>query len=282
MKKFRRRYYRDKRGRFVPRLRVVSRRKKRHVQRRKVLPSRRQKTHPRRLPKRIHRRASRKRVAIRPRRRAHKRPHRKRRVVSRLGVTRRVISRREVTRRPVPSLVSGKWEKTKNVINRLYRKWGIEEYRSDRPASFLKWFLSGQKWLAKRRAYPSERKGTLYAVFYGWYVVFNEEDEEYYLWSRRDALTRDITVSDLMKAVRRDKRLRHMPYQKAILHLPISVRAPRGMTWAEVLKAKAGRIAEQIESIEDDPHPTSQSPGGYYKVKEFVGWSVYPVVGSQS
>lgn len=112
-------------------------------------------------------------------------------------------------------------------------------------------------------------------------MVFNEEDEEYYLWSRRNLLTRKVTLSDLMKLMKKDKRLARLTPDQAILRLPVSVRAPAGLSWSAVLKAKVRVLTDQMDSIGDEANPTSQSPGGTYEVKEFIGWTVYPVAGSR-
>lgn len=125
------------------------------------------------------------------------------------------------------------------------------------------------------------RRTTEYSVFSAFYVVFDENEEETYLWNRKNLLSRKITAGDIYRLIKGDKKLSSIPYQEAVLRLPVSIRAPHGLKWREVLKIKAGRVSDDIDDISGEHAPSSTSGGGSYQVKEFIGWTVYPAAGTK-
>jgi len=172
------------------------------------------------------------------------------------------------------------WQKIEILKKHLTKKWKFSLGRTDWPDSRFKWYSPSQKFFSWRRQYPPLRRNVGYSVFSAFYVVFDENEEEYYLWNRKNLITRKITAGDIAKLIARNKKLSSLSYADAIKYLPVSIQAPKGVLWPDILKLKAGRIAEDIEDIDGEHAPSSTSGGGSYQVKEFVGWTVYPAAGT--
>lgn len=116
---------------------------------------------------------------------------------------------------------------------------------------------------------------TRYAVLVCWFIVFNEEEEEYYLWARKRAYKPKITMRDFEKVLPPGKSIMdYTPEQiQGFVHrIPISKRVSEGVLWKKVLESKAGIANDFIEKIEDSQKYQTNE----YKVEEFVGWSAYP------
>ncbi len=137
----------------------------------------------------------------------------------------------------------------------------------------MKWFLPGPKYFGPRRAYPAWKPATRYSVFEAWYIVTDPNEEVTYLWRQARRITKRPTMGDLLKVVPKGRRFRDMTPEELIQHLPVEVRAPKGITWAEVLKQKSQIHQEQIEKMEE--HHEYED----LQVSDFVGWWAYPAVG---
>ena len=265
-----RRFYRTKTGRFISKARYYSlsksrkRRKRLHAKKKKVKRRYRVQAHRRRRkPSRVYRRRL-------PSRRRPRRIVKRGRVrVQRVPV----LPRRKLQR---PERASG-WIKAGDYRKALKKQFKFEEGRSSPLPSFIKWFHPGQKFFSAVRRIPPYKPHTLYNVFAAWFIVYNDEEDEYYLWNRKRAYRRKVVMRDIQK---------YLPIGgKTIFDLTdseiafyaaqVSKQKTQGVSWKRVLESKAGIVRDQIEHIEE-----LETYRGGLQVKAFVGWSAYPGVKS--
>lgn len=114
-------------------------------------------------------------------------------------------------------------------------------------------------------------------VFVAWFIVYNEDEGEHYLWNRKKAYQASMTLKDIQKVLPPGVSLMDLSPEKLSyysLRVPIEKRVKRGVLWREVIRNKDGII----ESMENSIEHTSQrkDSGGNFQVKACVGWSAYP------
>lgn len=117
-------------------------------------------------------------------------------------------------------------------------------------------------------------------VFAAWFIVFNEDEDEYYLWERKRAYRPKITVRDLEAVLPSSVSILDMTPDQIRHYLPLipeHKRVGRGVSWREVVSTKDTILQDQIRSI-DEGSPTSSKASlqAGLQVKAVVGWSAYP------
>ncbi len=149
--------------------------------------------------------------------------------------------------------------------------------QSDFFRSRMKWFLTGEKYFGPVKRFPSWPSSVRYSVFDAWYIVQDtDEDEEVttYLWSQRRLITRRPTMQDYLKAAAQaGLDYKSMTPGELEMYLPVSVRAPKGLKWPEVVRQKSQIYQEQIAKIESNQEYENR------KVVAFVGYWAYPAAG---
>jgi len=116
-------------------------------------------------------------------------------------------------------------------------------------------------------------------VYVSWFIVYNEDEDEFYLWNRKRAYRPKITLKDLEATLPKGGRsiLDYSPEELSFLasQVPARKKAGRGVLWKQVLQSKGGIAKDQIEHIE-----ALEAYSGALKVEAFVGWSAYPGIKS--
>ncbi len=112
-------------------------------------------------------------------------------------------------------------------------------------------------------------------VFVAWYVIYNEEEDEFYLWNRKRAYKNKVTITDYLKAIPKGMSPDDFSLAELEAYLPIRLRVQKGVFWKDVEGSRAGLSRDQIEHIEQQ-----EKYQGTMLVKAFVGWSAYPGVRS--
>lgn len=99
------------------------------------------------------------------------------------------------------SLLAQAWVTLKSYVASILKKYEIDSY--DPPRKFLKWTRTTNHWWGWVKRFPPYQ-GAFYIVVEVWFVVFNDNSGEYFLWSRSRSkgLEDGLDWNDAMNAVR--------------------------------------------------------------------------------
>ena len=111
-------------------------------------------------------------------------------------------ARKQVHRRAVSRTV---WIKASDYRKALERKWKFDHGQSPPFPTWIKWFNHETKFLSEVRRYPPFNSRTRYNVFVAWFVIYDGEEDAYYLWTRKRAYKSPITLSDFAKVIPKGK-----------------------------------------------------------------------------